>query len=54
MPANKIKAQRFVDEVSAFARKKREELEIDRNDVDLLLRVKVVDTVAYSEHEDED
>ena len=54
MAANKHKAKQFIDSVSKHAREERERLNIDRNDVDLIVRVKVEDTVSYNEHEDED
>lgn len=54
MPTTKLKAERFVREVTQFAAKKRQELEIDRNDVDLRIRVTHIVTLDYDEHEDED
>lgn len=54
MATTKQKAERFVREVSQFASKLRNELEIDRDDVTLVLRVEHIATVSYNEHEDED
>lgn len=54
MPAQKHKAEQFIREVSQAARTARERLGIDRNDVDLKIRVNITDSVVYDEHEDED
>jgi hypothetical protein len=54
MPTTKFAAEKFVREVSEFARNKRDELKIDRNDVDLNIRVRILSSVEYDEHEDED
>lgn len=54
MAALKGKAQEFIRSVSAHAAKERQRLNIDRNDVDLKIRVNITDSVTYDEHEDED
>lgn len=54
MATTKLKGERFVREVSGFASTLRNQLDIDRADVDLRIFVTVEDQVTYDEHEDED
>ena len=54
MPANKHKAQQFIDNVSRFASEERRRLELSRDDITLNIRVEVTDVLTYVEHEDED
>lgn len=54
MPTSKVKAQQFVRDVSVYASRRREELGIERADVDLSIGINVLDRVTYDEHEDED